>query len=1163
MKKLTMLLLAMLLASVLVAVTYYVPSDYPTIQSGIDNMVNNDVLLVSPGIYYENIDYLSKMITVASLYYTTQDTSYISQTIIDGSNITSVVTISDVESGIPILSGFTLQNGRAYKGGGVNCYNSDVTLSHLNIQNNMATGTISWDMGGGIYCENSSPVLSFLQIANNFGERGGGLYCENSNLDIHEVNFIGNISLSSGGGVYGYSGTIEISDGSFVGNNAVEGAGLYNFYSNTFLEGVTFTGNSAIREGGGISNDSVLEFSSENRCNIYLNNVENRYGGSDICSSEPVTAYIDTFTVLYPTGFHAFPIDNFTFDILEGIQNQVENDLYVSPAGDNANSGESFAEPLKTIQFACSIILASSENPLTIYLAEGTYSPGITNEFFPVVLPPYVSLLGAGRELTILDADHVGSVLKVNNSNDVIVSGMTFTDGLDYHSSGISFSNSSAELSDLRITNCTSEGEGGGITLTGGNYDLHNIIISDNAADNGGGINISYCDVVTMDSLVIENNYADQRGGGIFGLANEIHISNSMISNNTADNFGGAVFSSDNTNLYLNNVDITGNRVNDYNGGGIYAGNLSVLDMSDVTIAYNSSLGAGGGLYLSSLTQPVFDPVNRCNIYLNNFQQRSLGADICSNIPVEVIVDTFTVLEPTDYQAVPIINFTFDILNSKLQQAAADLYVSPDGDNTNSGLTEDEPLKTIQCASSIIQADSLNPRTITLLPGTYSNSSNGEYFPISLPDNVTLTGSPEGFVILDGEYNSTVVSFYRSVNNTIANLKIINGNNIEGGGINCYRSSPNIQNVTLQYNNATTGSGAAIFINEDSNPLISNVRLQYNSGAHGAGIAILNASATLQGVILQNNSANWHGGGLNCRNSEVILQNVFIFDNYAGRTGGGIFCENSDLSMSNCLINDNIAFEPGGGIFCTTNSTLQITSSTFYQNSAQSGSGIFTTNNSSIYLVNSIFWDNVDEEISFFGSTSADTFCLVYSDIQDGAEGIILGNTGTFNIEEGNIDLDPQFVSIPDSDFQLQEDSPCVDVGIDFYDYNGLVLVDLDETQYYGTAPDMGYCEYIGVDNELAELVPPALNMTISPNPFNPSTTINFSLPESSFAELAVYNVKGQLVKLLVDEFLPTGDYTRIWNSYDNLGTNLGSGVYLLSLKTDQHISTRKITLLK
>jgi len=67
--------------------------------------------------------------------------------------------------------------------------------------------------------------------------------------------------------------------------------------------------------------------------------------------------------------------------------------------------------------------------------------------------------------------------------------------------------------------------------------------------------------------------------------------------------------------------------VNEYTAGGIYAGYFAVLDMSDVTIAYNSCSEAGGGLYLSICSQPVFDPINRCNIYLNNFEQRSLGAD--------------------------------------------------------------------------------------------------------------------------------------------------------------------------------------------------------------------------------------------------------------------------------------------------------------------------------------------------------------------------------------------------------------------------------------------------------------------------------------------------------------------------------------------------------
>ena len=81
-----------------------VPSDFATIQFAIDYAWTADTILVQPGTYYENINFSEKDITVASLFLTTQDTSYISNTIIDGNQNGSVVIInsSAVNSFFPL-----------------------------------------------------------------------------------------------------------------------------------------------------------------------------------------------------------------------------------------------------------------------------------------------------------------------------------------------------------------------------------------------------------------------------------------------------------------------------------------------------------------------------------------------------------------------------------------------------------------------------------------------------------------------------------------------------------------------------------------------------------------------------------------------------------------------------------------------------------------------------------------------------------------------------------------------------------------------------------------------------------------------------------------------------------------------------------------------------
>ncbi len=83
------------------------------------------------------------------------------------------------------------------------------------------------------------------------------------------------------------------------------------------------------------------------------------------------------------------------------------------------------------------------------------------------------------------------------------------------------------------------------------------------------------------------------------------------------------------------------------------------------------------------------------------------------------------------------------------------------------------------------------------------------------------------------------------------------------------------------------------------------------------------------------------------------------------------------------------------------------------------------------------------------------------------------------------------------------------------------------------------------------------------PNPFNPKTTIRFSLPKSEHVVLRIYNAKGRLVKTLMDEVLPAGRNEAIWVADDDRGRNVASGVYLYLLETASETSTRLMTVIK
>lgn len=83
------------------------------------------------------------------------------------------------------------------------------------------------------------------------------------------------------------------------------------------------------------------------------------------------------------------------------------------------------------------------------------------------------------------------------------------------------------------------------------------------------------------------------------------------------------------------------------------------------------------------------------------------------------------------------------------------------------------------------------------------------------------------------------------------------------------------------------------------------------------------------------------------------------------------------------------------------------------------------------------------------------------------------------------------------------------------------------------------------------------------PNPFNPATVIEYSLPERSHVVIEVFNVLGQKVRTLVDRDDPAGSYTTAWDGTDASGKAVATGVYLYRFQTDRHAITRKMLLLK
>lgn len=103
-----------------------------------------------------------------------------------------------------------------------------------------------------------------------------------------------------------------------------------------------------------------------------------------------------------------------------------------------------------------------------------------------------------------------------------------------------------------------------------------------------------------------------------------------------------------------------------------------------------------------------------------------------------------------------------------------------------------------------------------------------------------------------------------------------------------------------------------------------------------------------------------------------------------------------------------------------------------------------------------------------------------------------------------------------------------------------------------------------GIDEEETDVIPEVSQLFDNyPNPFNPSTSISFSIPDESKIELTVYNIKGQKVKQLVSDQRQVGQHSVVWYGKNDNGKAVSSGIYFYRLKTEDVNQTKRMLMLK
>jgi len=267
--------------------TIYVPDDHPTIQGAIDAAVNGDTVIVRPGTYVENIDFVGKAITVKS-------EKGASVTTIDGNSSDSVVTFQSGEPLDSVLDGFTVMNGSAVQGGGI-C--SRGTYSSQTIVNNIIERNAA-DNGGGICCcapSGAAIITDNIIWENRADNEGAGIYIfDSSSMTITNNTISENAAIRSGGGIHsvGSSFPLIITNNTISGNTAHAGGGGISFFAapDALIANNIISNNSTSHAGGG------LEFNGTSSATIVTNNIISQNwadsvgcgGGIDCSSSSPV-----------------------------------------------------------------------------------------------------------------------------------------------------------------------------------------------------------------------------------------------------------------------------------------------------------------------------------------------------------------------------------------------------------------------------------------------------------------------------------------------------------------------------------------------------------------------------------------------------------------------------------------------------------------------------------------------------------------------------------------------------------------------------------------------------------------------------------------------------------------------------------------------------------
>ena len=718
--------------------------------------------------------------------------------------------------------------------------------------------------------------------------------------------------------------------------------------------------------------------------------------------------------------------------------------------------------------------------------------------------------------------------------------------------------------------------------------------------------------VVTIDGFTIMNNEQNSNnfnpngaGGGIYVLHATATIKNNIITNCIAATGGGGVCISYSSALLENNKIF--NCITGGGGGGIGIAYNSVSTFSSTSLnsIYNNHASYGMDVLIQNGDDPYVVYLDQCSKEMDTIDQY-------------FVVSNNTLGHPSPLVEVHINRGLLPTINH-------DLYVSPEGNDNNSGLTAEDAFKTIDYATRVIASDSLNPKTIHLAAGTYSRST-GQIFPCNIPVNVKFIGAGRDATIIDDEHVSrTIVAAAEDTpgNCEISDLSVINTGNANSSfgslGTTRIKGSVTIKNIKLTSD--AEGMGGFLGCANSDMATISNIEIKKVDTPFKVGIDVYRVQkAILNNIIMDSTSCMTNSGDNRIICDEVkqaTVNNVAITNSSSSSEGDAFgvaysdeFCQpNTDgipHIVNNLLIINNFRvvgyFDcPMAGIGDTSRVTY-VNNCTFANNR---GNHYMLGSISKVIINNSILYNpeipyelQLYHEVGYPVSSKCD-ITLNNSLMMDGINKVNFHDTNPNQLHMNNIITgSPQFKGQTDSSlspatwayYQLAEGSPCINAGTP--DTTGLCLPRLDLAgcqRVWDGRIDMGCFEYGATDNEDHEVT--AVNdygLTNFPNPMvasqNDATIISFNYPTRAEVEpeIEIYNAKGQKVRTLKTgvsfldlmekagvgkestQYVKGHNYSVVWDGRNENNRQVSSGVYLYRAKVGNKIlQTKKLLILQ